>query len=80
VDARLYGHTQKGREKMGSVGEYPKGETPFLKHIKQHNTTHAKAIKRCAHATPIWRKIAATLGWKKQLYRWQASNQHKYWK
>jgi hypothetical protein len=64
---------------MGSVGEHVKGETPFLDRIKMHNTLHAEAIRRCAEAAPLWRKIAARLGWKEQLYHWQADNQHRYW-
>jgi hypothetical protein len=65
---------------MGSVGEHVKGETPFLQLIKNHNAWHAEAIRRCAQAAPLWRKIAARLGWKQQLYRWQEINQHRfYW-
>jgi hypothetical protein len=64
---------------MGSVGEHLKGETPFLDRIKAHNALHAEAIRRCAEAAPLWRKIVARLGWPEQLHRWQASNQCRFW-
>jgi hypothetical protein len=64
---------------MGSVGEFEKGQTPFLDRVKAHNDRYHRAMYACYDDAPFRLKLLAKLGIKQPLYDWQAANQHKYW-
>ena len=64
---------------MGSIGEFEKGQVPFLDRIKAHNDQYHQVVNTCYRHAPFYLKLLARFGVKQPLYNWQVVNQHKYW-